>query len=181
MIVEAAGSEFVPLCIYNSTRGGKDAEILKKFKEPAMNNPVVRFLDADGKDIIPRMGNDWTTPGLMKRMIETLEKLERKPPTYLGETVAESKDAPQRAGDFLRKRPELHYLPLCAWQADRVDAALEKGEEIKDVLTPGQVELQTKLKAALEKDKAKIEALKPDRSPRGIAGYATALEKALKQ
>ncbi len=53
LIVEAMESEFIPVLIYNN-RGGKDAELLKKYHEPAWNYQVIRFFDNSAKDIIPR-------------------------------------------------------------------------------------------------------------------------------
>ena len=59
--------------IYNN-RGGKDAEIRKLFNEPAWNYQVVRFLDKDGEDIIPRKDRVWTKGELLKR----IEKVRHK-------------------------------------------------------------------------------------------------------
>ena len=36
--------------VYNN-KSGKDAESLRRYEEPARNNPVVRFLDQAGKEI----------------------------------------------------------------------------------------------------------------------------------
>lgn len=54
LIVDAIENEFVPLCIYNNEKGA-DAEVLKRFNEPTWNNPVARIIDANGKDLTPRM------------------------------------------------------------------------------------------------------------------------------
>ena len=76
-------SEFVPVLIINNAPG-RDAELLKRFKEPAWNYQVVRFLDAEGKDIIPRKDRVWTTKALAARMAAALEKAGRKVPGGLG-------------------------------------------------------------------------------------------------
>ena len=52
LLVEAIESEFVPVAIYNN-RGGHDREVLGRFDEPAWNNPVVRLLGPDGRDLVP--------------------------------------------------------------------------------------------------------------------------------
>ena len=52
----------------------------KRFKEPAWNYQVVRFLDAEAKDIIPRKDRVWTIEALAMRMVEALEKHGRKTP-----------------------------------------------------------------------------------------------------
>jgi hypothetical protein len=62
----------VPIAIYNNVKG-KDAEVLKKFKEPAWNNPVVRFVDAEGNDLIPRKDGVYSKAELIKRMVEALK------------------------------------------------------------------------------------------------------------
>ena len=54
LLVEAIESYFVPLAIHNN-KGGHDKTVLRKFNEPAWNNPVVRITSAQGKDIIPRV------------------------------------------------------------------------------------------------------------------------------
>jgi len=72
-IVSAIESAFVPVAIFNN-RPGKDAVVLKRYKEPAWNYQVIRFLDAEGKDIIPRKDRVWTTKGVAGRMVKVLEK-----------------------------------------------------------------------------------------------------------
>ncbi|MEM0895757.1 MAG: VPGUxxT family thioredoxin-like (seleno)protein, type 2 [Verrucomicrobiota bacterium] len=81
-IVEAIESLFEPVLVHNNA-GGKDAEILKRYKEPAWNYQVVRFLDAEGKDIIPRRDRVWTTPALAARMVAALAESGRPVPNYL--------------------------------------------------------------------------------------------------
>ncbi|MEM8954960.1 MAG: thioredoxin family protein, partial [Verrucomicrobiota bacterium] len=74
LLVEAIESEFIPVLVYNNRNTGPDPEILRRFNEPAWNYQVVRFLDHDANDIIPRKDRIWTTPALAARMIETLQK-----------------------------------------------------------------------------------------------------------
>lgn len=54
LFVEAIENEFVPLAIYNNAEG-EDKQILNKFNERAWNNPVVRFIDKNGVDLIPKL------------------------------------------------------------------------------------------------------------------------------
>ncbi|MEQ1750163.1 MAG: VPGUxxT family thioredoxin-like (seleno)protein, type 2 [Prosthecobacter sp.] len=82
LLVEAIEAEFTPLLIHNN-KGGKDAEVLKRFGEPAWNYQVVRFLNAEAQDIIPRKDQVWDTGGIAERMIATLEKAKRPVPAYL--------------------------------------------------------------------------------------------------
>ncbi len=88
LLVEAIEREFTPLLIANS-QPGKDAEVLRRFGEPAMNYQVVRFLNADAEDIIPRRDRVWETGPLAERMIATLEKEKRPAPQYLRLLAAE--------------------------------------------------------------------------------------------
>lgn len=88
IIVEAIEDLFVPVLVYNN-RAGKDAELLKQFDEPSWNNPVVRYLNASGKDIIPRADGIWSTPGTAVRMVAALRAAGREVPKYL-QAVAES-------------------------------------------------------------------------------------------
>lgn len=81
-VVEAIEREFIPLLIHNNT-GGRDAEVLRAYGEPAWNYQVVRFLDAGGDDIIERRDRVWETGPLLARMVATLEVAGRDIPDYL--------------------------------------------------------------------------------------------------
>ena len=96
LIVEAIEDEFVPVVVYNNQASGRDAELLKRFKEPACNYQVVRFLNSDGKDIIKRQDGVWSTTGIASRMISALNAAKRRVPKYL-QTVAASGDEANHA------------------------------------------------------------------------------------
>lgn len=89
MIVDAAHDHFVPVCIYNNTAGDDDARLLEEFKEPSWNNPVVRILDGEKKDLVDRIGKDWTLRALSMAMVQGLKKAGREAPPYLELLVAE--------------------------------------------------------------------------------------------
>lgn len=82
LIVEALEDNFVPVAIYNNVEG-KDKEILKKFKEPAWNYQVMRFLNSDQTDVIPRKDKVWDIHGTAVRMASALKASNREVPTYL--------------------------------------------------------------------------------------------------
>jgi len=86
LLVEAIEEEFLPVLVYNN-RGGEDKKLLNRFSEPAWNYQVIRFLNAKGRDIIPRKDRIWTISGIAIRMIEVLKASKRQVPKYL-ETVA---------------------------------------------------------------------------------------------
>jgi hypothetical protein len=88
LLVEAIENEFTPLLIHNN-KSGKDAEVLQRFGEPAWNYQVVRFFDANAKDIIPRKDQVWDTGGIAQRMIATLMKAKRPVPAYLSVLASE--------------------------------------------------------------------------------------------
>lgn len=69
-IFDLSGS-FVCVAIHNN-KTGADAEVLKKFGEPAWNNPVVRFVNAAGVDLIPRKDGVYTKEELLERMRKAL-------------------------------------------------------------------------------------------------------------
>ena len=91
LVVDAIESLFVPACVYNNTKGDADARVLKSFGEPTWNNPVVRFVDAKGKDIRPRLANDWSRGGLIREMTRALRAAKRPVPAWLDLLRVESK------------------------------------------------------------------------------------------
>ena len=88
LIVEAVETEFTPLLIHNN-KGGRDAEVMQRFREPAWNYQVVRFLNGQAEDIIPRKDQVWDTAGIAERMIAALTETKRPVPGYLRLLAAE--------------------------------------------------------------------------------------------
>lgn len=88
LLVEAIESEFVAVAIYNN-RGGADGEVLARFGEPAWNNPIVRFLDPSGADLVPRRSGVWQPDEIGARMIAALDAAGRPVPAYLRDAVDE--------------------------------------------------------------------------------------------
>lgn len=84
-MVKVIEEHFVPVAIRNNDRDPKssDTVILRKFKEPAWNYQVVRFIGLDGKDLIARKDRVWTRSGIAERMLEVLEKMKRPVPPGL--------------------------------------------------------------------------------------------------
>jgi hypothetical protein len=83
VLVRAIEGEFIPVLIYNNRSSGMDRKILERYGEPAWNYQVIRFLDADGRDVIPRKDRVWTTGGVAKRMVSALAAVNRPVPDYL--------------------------------------------------------------------------------------------------
>lgn len=82
LIRDAVESLFVPVAIYNNSPGD-DARVLKRFREPAWNNPVVRIMRHDGTELASRVAGDYSRNGLVAAMVTALEKEKREVPMYL--------------------------------------------------------------------------------------------------
>ncbi|MCH6259071.1 thioredoxin family protein [Puniceicoccaceae bacterium K14] len=82
LIVEAIEELFIPVAVFNN-REGEDRKVLDQYKEPSWNFQVVRYLDKDGKDIIPREDQIWTVAETAKRMVSVLKAYHRPVPKYL--------------------------------------------------------------------------------------------------
>lgn len=83
LVVEAAETLFVPVAARNNTEDDADALLRERFGETAWNNPVVRFLGADGKDIAPKLHDDWTVAALVGGMTKSLAARGTKVPAWL--------------------------------------------------------------------------------------------------
>lgn len=114
LLVDAIEHEFVPLAILNN-RGGDDREVLERFGEPAWNDPVVRFVDAEGRDLVPRAEGVWSTGGIATRMRAALEAARRSVPAYL--EIAAAETSVQRVG---RAVLQTH----CFWEGEGCLGAL---------------------------------------------------------
>ena len=107
LLVEAIETEFTPLLVHNN-KGGRDAEVMKRFGEPAWNYQVVRFLNAKAEDIIPRKDQVWDTGGIAERMIATLTQAGRPVPAYL--TLLAAEHSP--------KLKEAVFAMYCFWTGE---------------------------------------------------------------
>lgn len=112
LMVEALENTFIPLVIFNN-KGGEDRNILKKFKEPSWNNPVVRIIDTNGKNLVKRISNDYSALALIKRMKETLKKRKKNIPIYMDllEQELSSFDT--------QKYEQTTYEMYCFWNGEK--------------------------------------------------------------
>lgn len=81
LMVELIETEFIPLAIYNN-KPGYDAQILSMYSEPSWNNPVAHFIDESGKDIIPKLENNYEPVSMLKKIMQVLAKRNVKMPEY---------------------------------------------------------------------------------------------------
>lgn len=82
LMVEAIENEFIPLAIFNN-KGGKDKEILTKYNEPTWNNPVVRIVDENGKNLVKRIAGNYSAKALYSAMVQTLKAQNKPIPEYM--------------------------------------------------------------------------------------------------
>jgi hypothetical protein len=108
LLVQAIETEFVPLFVANN-RSGRDAEVLASYREPAWNNPVVRLLDAEGRDVLPRRDGLYSAHEIAVRMIDALRAAKRPVPRYLELAADESKLAHRRTETF---------ATACYWEGE---------------------------------------------------------------
>lgn len=92
LLAEAIEQCFVPVVVRNNV-DGQEGAWRERYQEPSWNNPVVRLLDVDGKDLLPRADGLWTRHAISARMIEALEKAKQPVPEFLRVAHAESDPA----------------------------------------------------------------------------------------
>ncbi len=165
LLVEAIETEFVPCCIYNNKKG-TDAKILKRYREPAWNNPVVRFVAAKGKDIIPRQDGVWSLGGIAARMVQVLDK----PPAYLQLLATESKKQGKKKATFAMHcfwEGEAHLGSLPGVTATRA-GWLDRKEVVEVEYDEGQVSYAELVQAA-KKMKCASTVFAHDQGQLGVA------------
>lgn len=82
LIVEAIETLFVPMAVYNN-KGGDDAAVLAHYKEPAWNNPVVRIVNGDKQNLVPRVSGNYSQLGVVQAMKQALKKEYLEVPGWL--------------------------------------------------------------------------------------------------
>ena len=114
LLKDAIETSFVPIVVRNNVKG-IEAEIRERYEEPAWNNPVVRFVDAAEKDILPRKDRIWAAHGIAARMIASLEAQQHVVPDYLQLALAETAPTTETAVF------EMH----CYWEGEALLGALD--------------------------------------------------------
>ncbi len=71
-MVRAIAHAFIPVAINNRCLMEADARTCSRFNEPMLNNPVVRFIDVNGKDLVPRQAGIYSRSQLIPRMKQAL-------------------------------------------------------------------------------------------------------------
>ncbi len=135
-LVKVIEEEFVPLLIYNNQ--ASDQALLKKYREPAWNYQVVRFLNGKGEDLIPRREKVWELEPLAQRMRLALKHADRPASERLEGLVKKG----GKQGAEVRK--EAAFAMHCFWTGEmmlgRLDGVLEteagwlEGREVTRVI-----------------------------------------------
>ena len=133
LLVETIETDFVPVAIYNN-RGGEDAAVLERYGEPSWNNPVVRFVDGMGKDLIPRRDGVYHARSLAPRMRAALAAASRPVPDHLDWLIEETR---------LDARPHATFVTHCFWEGEvcfgsdpavrKTRASWHQGREVVEV------------------------------------------------
>ncbi len=111
LMVEAIENLFVPLAIFNNVRG-KDRVILNQFGEPSWNNPVVRMINSEGENLIPRIAGDYSAITLCRKMKEVLAQNRVQIPEYLN--LLEQELAAEASGGV----EETYFKMYCFWSGE---------------------------------------------------------------
>lgn len=112
LLVEAIENEFIPLAIFNN-KGGKDKQILQKYNEPTWNNPVVRIVDNDGKNLTKRISGDYSALAVYNAITEVLQKEGKEIPKYITLLGQELK------GNKYGAAKETYYSMYCFWTGEK--------------------------------------------------------------
>ncbi|MEO0571530.1 MAG: VPGUxxT family thioredoxin-like (seleno)protein, type 2 [Bacteroidota bacterium] len=152
LLVEAIENLFIPLAIFNNKKG-KDLEILKKYNEPSWNNPVVRIINYNGRNVINRISGNYSMKALHQGMEKALNSYGKSAPGYfklLGEQIASN-----------GKDKEKYFKMYCFWSGEKqlakIDGVLETesgfmnhAEVVKIKYNPEVVDSKTIEKYAAE-------------------------------
>lgn len=110
LIVEAIETYYVPLAIYNN-KGGADADVLRRFHEPAWNNPVCRIIDPSSeKDIVQRLNGRYDLTALVSYINQGLLASNVLIPAYLHNLEREVSVNDVR---------ETHLSMYCFWSGEK--------------------------------------------------------------
>jgi hypothetical protein len=81
-VVKAATELFIPVVVYNN-KGGEDRRILERWSEPSWNNPVVRIVDGNERELASRLTHAAGPRGVLLAMVAALTAAKRPVPAWL--------------------------------------------------------------------------------------------------
>ena len=174
LIVETIETYFVPLAIYNN-RKGPDESVLAFYQEPSWNNPVVRIVGENKKDILPRLNGQYTPSALVGYMIEGLKKTGNEIPPYLS-LLHDDLQAEEKG------KEKVTLSMYCFWTGERAlgsldgvmetEAGFMDGHEVVNVYyDPQKISLQTVIKRGKASRCADAVYLNQKGDKQGIASF----------
>lgn len=113
LFAEVIEEYFVPLLIQNNKQGD-DKAILNKFNEKAWNNPVIRIIDSNEKNLTKRIAGIYTPKGIHDRLIYFFKEQNIKPPLYfdlLGQELT---------AEATKQTKTIYYSTYCFWSGEKV-------------------------------------------------------------
>ena len=115
LLVDVIEHYFVPLAIYNN-KGGADKKILDKYKEPTWNNPVVRIVNGEGKNLINRISGNYSSAGLLDGIVQSFTERGMIIPNDI-----------RLLHEILNTNPisESTFSMFCFWSGEKVYGKLE--------------------------------------------------------
>ncbi|MEC9372619.1 MAG: thioredoxin family protein, partial [Planctomycetota bacterium] len=113
LFVEAAETLFTPVAVFNNIEG-RDREVLNSFNEPTWNNPVIRVMDAQRRELAPRHADDYSVAGLAATMAAALQSHGQTPPQWL--TMLAHEDVKTERATFA-----MH----CFWEGEALLGGIE--------------------------------------------------------
>lgn len=117
LIVDLIHSQFIPVAIYNNKRG-EDARVLKKYQEPSWNNPVVRIVDSQERDLVTRVSGNYTPLGLVQAIKRVLLIEKKAVPEYL--YLLEDELTAQ-----MKQTDEATFSMYCFWSGEKLFGGLD--------------------------------------------------------
>jgi len=82
LLVDAIENEFIPLVIYNN-KEGEDKKILQKFNERSWNNPVIRIINPDEKELVKKLTGDYSLAAITTQIEFALLVFSGSIPIYI--------------------------------------------------------------------------------------------------
>lgn len=171
LMSDAINNEFIPLAIFNN-RKGADAEILKKYKEPSWNNPVVRIINHNEFELADRLSGDYSLAGTALAMKLALLRSHGKVPEYFT-TLADEWVAQDTGVETA------YYKMYCFWSGEAhlgklkgviktVPGHMSCGEVVQVNYDPQLIDAETLNKYAAEKSCTVVQnekRFRPDKDP----------------
>lgn len=171
LIVETIETYFIPLAIYNNKQG-HDAEILKRYNEPSWNNPVVRMVDENGNDLLPRLSGNYSPQGLISNAIKVIGTRKGKVPEWLQLLATELESNSSNTTTAT-------YSMYCFWTGEalfgklngvvKTTAAFQSGKEIVNIIYNPAILSKTELDKIASQNKCSAMSNgnhTPDKTPK---------------